>query len=601
MRTLTICGTPVSAFRIVLKTDPHPAERTAASFLSDVIRASCGVSLPVGTESEGPAIRIGTQPNTESVRWDGFRMRTDGADLYLDGNVPRGTLYAAYDFAERYLGYRMFAPDTEVFSQEGSAEIPAWTDRVDNPSFRDRRCDWVFHEKDPVFRAHSRLNTDPISGQPPIPDSLGGSAGLPFSGHTMASLCPGTRYYAEHPEYYALVDGERINCVDAKGPGQLCLTNPDVLRIVTENVLKQLRENPDLPFVEVSQNDNLNYCRCPACAAVDEEEGSHAGTLLRFVNAVAEAAEREFPGAVIRTFAYQYSAKPPKKTRARDNVLIRYCTFDACFRHAIDDPECPVNRENACREMREWGKICARMSVWDYLTNWYCLQTPYPNLVSLRENVRFFRDCGVIQVFEEDNSSREEGGIHPALKSYLVGKLLWNADMSEEEYSRHIDEFLAAYYGPGWRSVRRIIELEHETTANRCFGCQEPIDICYVDFFTDPPLPGYHTFQLAHYEAFAYQPVLPDHPLKEFAAHLEELYALLGEAEEKAETDLQREHLERSRFSLTYLDLFCTPHDRDAMTPAERGRHVRAVRRFYEQKKAFRAHYNLHTWIGRDE
>ena len=37
------------------------------------------------------------------------------------------------------------------------------------------------------------------------------------------------------------------------------------------------------------------------------------------------------------------------------------------------------------------------------------------------------------------------------------------------------------------------------------------------------------------------------------------------------------------------------------MTPAERGRHVRAVRRFYEQKKAFRAHYNLHTWIGRDE
>ena len=67
---------------------------------------------------------------------------------------------------------------------------------------------------------------------------------------------------------------------------QLCLTNPEVLRLVTSNVLDRIRKDPGALCYGVSQNDSHEYCECDTCKAVDEEEESHAGTMVRFVNGV---------------------------------------------------------------------------------------------------------------------------------------------------------------------------------------------------------------------------------------------------------------------------------------------------------------------------
>ena len=215
------------------------------------------------------------------------------------------------DFAERYLRYRFFASDTEVIPTEGEAEIPAFLDRCDNPSFQERHCDHSPFLENPRFRVFSRIWEKGGA----TPEELGGPNGSYGGCHTFSSLCPSGLYYRDHPEYYALAGGQRIPCGDhsKNGPGQLCLSNPDVLRIVTDAVLDQLRKNPSLKTVDVSQEDNENYCRCPACAAIDEEEGAPSGSIIRFVNAVAEAVEKEFPHVLVRTFAYQYSAKPPSR------------------------------------------------------------------------------------------------------------------------------------------------------------------------------------------------------------------------------------------------------------------------------------------------
>ena len=50
---------------------------------------------------------------------------------------------------------------------------------------------------------------------------------------------------------------------------------------------------------------------------MDDEEVSQAGTVVRFVNAIADAVAAEFPDKVIEMLAYQYSRKPPKRTRLR--------------------------------------------------------------------------------------------------------------------------------------------------------------------------------------------------------------------------------------------------------------------------------------------
>ena len=85
----------------------------------------------------------------------------------------------------------------------------------------------------------------------------------------------------------------------------------------------------------VSQNDWYNYCQCPACKAIDDREGSPAGTMITFVNQVADAIREDCPDVLIHTFAYQYTRKAPKFVRPRPNVIVRLCSIECCFSHPL--------------------------------------------------------------------------------------------------------------------------------------------------------------------------------------------------------------------------------------------------------------------------
>ncbi len=593
MRTLTMCNHDIARYTIVLSSPPAPAETTAAEFLQRVISTACGLTLPISDTGEY-AIRIGTREPSPAVKWDGFRITSDEKNVYLDGNIPRGTLYAAYDFAEKYLGYRRFAADCEVIPTEGEVSVPANLDFIDNPTFEERRSDWCDFTKHLDFGSACRINN--IGN-----DEFGGAARPGVGCHTFGHLLPGEIYFEEHPEYYALVDGKRIPCYrNSDGPGELCLTNPDVLRLVTENVLKQLRENPNLSVVDVSQCDNINYCRCEKCAAVDAEEGSQSGTIIRFVNAVAEAVEKEFPHVMVQTFAYTYSTKPPKKTRARHNVIIRYCTMDACFRHALDDPNCPHNQKTTYSEMVEWQKMCDHMCIWDYVTNWKCFLAPFPNLQSLRKNARFFSECHTLHIFEEDNPWCNEGGVFSDLKAYLIGKVLWNAYISEEEYEQHINEFLAAFYGKGWQAIRKYLDLEYEVTADRCFTCNEKIDGGSLNFFSDPEVKWLKRYLHDNFDPGPYLPMLPNHPLTGLVERMNEVQGYFDTAMEQAETEEERLHIKRSRMGVDYIDLFCSDNDRFKMTAEENKVYVARVDQFREDKTNYGFYWNLQTWKERN-
>ena len=43
------------------------------------------------------------------------------------------------------------------------------------------------------------------------------------------------------------------------------------------------------------------------------------------------------------------------------------------------------------------------------------------------------------------------------LRSYLLAKLLWDPDMTEEEYYAYMDEFLQYYYGAGWEKIKEYM------------------------------------------------------------------------------------------------------------------------------------------------
>ncbi|MBE6599448.1 MAG: DUF4838 domain-containing protein [Ruminococcaceae bacterium] len=576
MKRMTICGHDAAEFSIVLPAIPEPAEKTAAEFLKRVISISCGAELPISDTAAEHCIMIGTREPSPEVKWDGFRITTDENHVYLDGNAARGTLYAAYSFAERYLGYRLFAPDVEKIPTDGSAEVPCGINIIDNPVFEARRTTCHTHMISAEYSTHARLN-DCM----PTDETYGGGVGLPGACHTFRKWLPPEEYFDEHPEYFAIHNGVRAPFDEDNSPTQPCLTNPDVLRIVTEKVLAELREHPETRVLELSQNDNEEYCQCERCAAVDDEEGSPAASMLRFVNAVAEAVEKEFPDVLVRTFAYWYTRIPPKHTVARPNVLIRYCTMHACCRHAIDDPTCERNYEHYYKEMQEWRSKCRHMSVWDYITCWRAYIPPFPNLVSLRENMRLFAECGAIHVLEECNSGNKAGGTTPELKAYLTGLLLWNPYMSEEEYRGHIDEFIEAFYGPGWKEIGRYLELEYEATANRHPGCMDIVDVGRYSYGDFRPTP--------------YMPILPDNHLTDLAAKYEEAVEIISKAKELAETEEQRYRIDGIRASLDYMEICCREHIKENMTPEEQAAHEAKVKLFDEEKTARGFRYNTST------
>ena len=221
-------------------------------------------------------------------------------------------------------------------------------------------------------------------------------------------------------------------------------------------MLARIRKDPGAKFYGVSQNDWYNFCECEKCAAIDKEEESHAGTMVRFVNAIAEAVEKEFPNAVIETLAYQYTRRPPKKTRLRHNVMPCLCTIECDFTRPI--PENPYG-ENVrfMADINGWKTQTSQLYVWDYTTEFQDFALPFPNVYALQGNIKFFRENNVKELFEQGDQCGRHGAF-AELKAWLLAKFMWNPDQPIEPL---LDDFFAGYYGKAAPFVREYFEEVH--------------------------------------------------------------------------------------------------------------------------------------------
>ncbi|MBN1421645.1 MAG: DUF4838 domain-containing protein, partial [Planctomycetes bacterium] len=311
---------------IVIALEAPPSTHYAAEEFQSFFESASGAKLAIATAVERPDrhVFIGASPalraSNVAIDVTGFgeedlRIVIRDDNIAIAGGEPRGTLYGVYTFLEDYVGVRFLTADrTHV------PPIPAWkvvgpVDRSYHPPFAMR---WSYYgeiNRDPAFAARMRVNT--VGTDP----RHGGRTEMTNISHSFFHQIPSQKYGKEHPEYFALVDGKRLAPVANDGyETEPCLTNPDVLKIVTAAVLEEIEAHPKRANVSVSQNDNAKYCRCPKCAAIDAREGTPMGSLLTFVNAVADAVAAKYPGVNVGTLSYWYSRRPPKTIAPRPNV-----------------------------------------------------------------------------------------------------------------------------------------------------------------------------------------------------------------------------------------------------------------------------------------
>jgi hypothetical protein len=418
--------------------------------LLDIVKASeAGDRIPIIIGRNELLAKRGQMVDFDALGAEGIVIRTDGPALILAGN-RRGVLYAVYSFLEDSCGCRWFTADCQRIPKAGRVRVGR-LDTTYVPPFEYRDTDYP-NCRPPEFGVRNKLNGLYSRAN----SEWGGHIKYRGFVHTFRHLVPPETYFEEHPEYYSEIKGVRV------GPDrtQLCLTNPDVLRIATETVKRWIKESPDCQIISVSQNDWHNYCQCAKCEALAEKEGSQAGPLLHFVNGIADAGRDENPDVIIDTLAYQYTRKPPKFVKPSPNVAVRLCSIECCFVHPLES--CPFNQAFV-KDIEGWNAICDRLHIWDYVINYAHTIQPFPNLYVLKPNIQFFRDHGVTGIYEEANYF-SKGGELAELRTYVMAKLLWDPTYDTD---KAIDEFVDAYYGDAAKYVRRYIDLIHKTVCSK--------------------------------------------------------------------------------------------------------------------------------------
>ncbi len=473
----TIAANGVAKAVIVAADDAAEPEQHAAVELASFLQQITGarfeiVPPPAAGRSRllvGPKAAKLAVPNfsTDGLGADGIVIRTVGNDLILAGGHPRGTLYAVYTFLEDYVGCHWWSSKVSTIPKKPTLKVGRLNVRY-VPALEYRSPFW-FDAFDGDWAVRNKCN-----GHAHRLDAKRGGKHI-YEGHvhTFYRLIPPEKYFKAHPEWFSEINGKR-----KYERAQLCLTNEEMRKELVKNLKARLRSNPKATIASVSQNDWRGNCQCSKCAAIDKEEGSPAGSLLRFVNAVAADIEKEFPHVAISTLAYQYTRKPPKYVKPRHNVIVRLCSIECSFSKPLADERNKKFRD----DIVGWSKICNRLYIWDYTTNFRHHIMPHPNLRVLGPNVKFFVDHNVKGLFEQ-GAYTTNGAEMAELRAWVLAKLLWDPTRNGEKL---IDEFIYGNYGLAGPHIKAYLKVTHdavEASGDR-LGCFSQNTAKFLSFET---------------------------------------------------------------------------------------------------------------------
>lgn len=466
---LTLVKDGKSPYVFVVPDQATAVEQTAAGELQTFLEQVTGAKMPVRAEKEVPAdapqIVLGAcersrqlvpDARAAAAKPDRICLKTVGDALVLTGTPPRGTLYAVYTFLEDVVGCRWWTSTEATIPKKPTLEIPELDIRY-APALISREAFYRDAFESP-FAARLKLNGHFMQ----LPREYGGH--IPIVGwcHTFFAILPPAQYFAEHPDWYSLVNGQR----SADGT-QLCLTNEAMRKEFVRVVLQRLRAEEDPRIISVSQNDWGGRCQCPQCAEQEKAEESPSGPLVHFVNAVAEQVEKEFPDVFVETLAYQYTRQAPKHVRPRRNVLIRLCSIECSYSQPLGTG--PQN-EKFRTDMEQWSAVAPQLYVWNYVTNFANFLLPHPNLSSLDDDLRFFVQHKTLGLFEQGDAYTTTGDFI-RLRAWVLAHLMWDPRRDQAALVR---EFLEGYYGPAAPHLLAYLELLENAAAKsgvylRCY------------------------------------------------------------------------------------------------------------------------------------
>ncbi len=501
---------------IVVPLKATPTERFAAEELRRYVAAMTGAELKILTDEAPPAegvINVGRtalaaplanrfDASLAGPGSDSFIIKKDDkGTVIITGGSDRGMLYGVYEFLETQ-GCRWFFPGKigEHVPMVKTLSLP-YDEKVFTPDFVQREIDLgpfegVSIEELVDWCTKNRLNRDFAAREARFITTLpkekrdmwskrGGQMKWEWHCHNLDHMLPTAKFFAEHPDYYALYKGERLQMgVPGKpyyGGGNLCTTNPEVIRKCADFAIDWFSRNPDGVVVPVWPNDGaIKWCECPECKKLGGmnfmagEKGSMSKRMVTFANAVARIVGEKYPDRLILCPAYANYVLNPKIPLEK-NVLLQYC-LHGCYAHGVD--KCPANAEEKST-IDTWAESAkGRMGVWEYFllgdfTSTQNAESPamLPVIYRVRDTFAYLHGRGVNWYFTQSSPKYWR---HNILPFYLTARLAWS---STQDFDALLKDYCAGMFGAAAVPVERYYRTIEDAVAAAAWHPQLYADI----------------------------------------------------------------------------------------------------------------------------
>ena len=480
-----------------------PVFRAALRDLSEHLYFITGANIPLAYQASGPKIVVGKRAPGDDAPFSGVRERrikSVGPDLYIYGDGRFGTIGAVYDFLEKFCGCRWFGPwDGDNFIPKKPTLIFDPIDYKHAPSFYSLELGgtWPLARKHPgivnwlrrnrCFHQPDYRGSNPQDGWKYFgPTCHGLSAFFPPGGHDPGSFVnqwagphralADKAYFKDHPEYFTLdKEGKRV------ANRQLCFSNPDVRRILTENIETVLKYEKygkdDYAIIDLAFNDRSGgFCECPNCKALEKKYQSPGGAYYDYLIELGNKFLDKYPRLTIRMIAYQPSMTgiPPKPgTKFPANISVIVAPLIQDFSKPLSHPY----NTNFYREFEAWGKIAGKMWWWSYpilYPHGICAYALFPGVWRNGENIKFAYKNGTRYIISEMGGSVIHNCAFKKLNDYLQIRL---TDDVNDDVDRIVKEYCDYIYGPASDMMRKYLRETHDEAVN---------DPNYFVYYDDP-------------------------------------------------------------------------------------------------------------------
>src|SRR6266542_4409198 len=446
-QSIVLTNNDASSYKIIAP-GANSSTYSTAQKLSSFIKQMSGAIIPVSGDDiqlQQQEIVIGNNKHISAlhlnidlskIKSDEYVIKTFGNTILLYGKNDSDVINCVYWFLQKYLGCAMLSSDVTIIPNTKNITLPAINDDYTPPfTYRDLYYKDAY---DSMYTKFNRVDHFDVGGQNRKWGEIW-SASFNY-------VIPPKKYFATHPEYFAVNEkGQRI-------PNQLNVSDERMFNEYVKNFTQLMKRYPNSKVWSVAANDASapNYCRCPQCEAINKREGTPMGALLTFVNKVAA----KFPDKIIATQAYMFYEEPPKTIKPAANVLIveagTYLLNHAVPYETSNEPDAVTYR----RRLKGWLALTNNVRIWDYVTDFFYLMCPFPNLEVQQKNLQYFAKLGIKNIFMQGNISK--GGEFSELRAWLLARLLWNPNIN---YDDATDYFLNYYYGNAGTYIKEYLSL----------------------------------------------------------------------------------------------------------------------------------------------